>query len=331
MATEISLTLTHSPAPGVQWDYEVRFEETATGHRVTCRDRDSGRMTTVRRSKRALEWRVALADIEATDATWLWMDDHDLLSVTGLCEWQADMMRLAACKSDRAPSEEAGFLLRLDDLSIERFVDHYGRLIKSPAIDLVRELIEVYSETGAIKVIGQQIKMLAGRGQQEDPDQWVQRVRDACLASPGAGPSLRVASAVGDSDALFALAQGPRPRIAAVRAILFCKWVEFLLPTTFKRTSWNLGEQPELVVAEWIVAACARPGEIADAAGSAPALHAAVEQFRFASDAFIAEVGALPAATSYWGGIGQQVRKLSAAQTKRIQGRVLGETNSLHG
>jgi hypothetical protein len=329
MTAGITLMLTHSPAPGVQWEYEVHINETAAGHRVMCKDRDTGRMMTVRRSKRALSWRVALADIEATEATWLWIDERDLLSVTGLCEWQADVLRLAACKSDRAPSEEAGFLLRLDDLSIEQFVNHYGRLIASPAIDLVRELIEIYLETGAIKVIGQQIKMLANHGQQRDPDQWVQQVREACLASPGAGPSLRVASAVADADALRALANGPRPRIPAVRAILFRKWVEFLLPTTFKRTTGRLGEQPELVLAEWILAACARPGEIADAAESDPALLAAVEQFRAASDAFLAEVGALPAATSYGGGIAQSIQRLAATHTRRIQVHVLGERSSL--
>jgi hypothetical protein len=325
MTAGIALMLTHSPAPGVQWEYEVQFDETETGHRVMCRDRDTGRMMTVRRSKRALTWRVALADIEATEATWLWMDNHDLLSVTGLCEWQADMLRLAACKSDRAPSEEAGFLLRLDDLSIERFVNHYGRLIESPAINLVRELIEVYSETGAIKVIGQQIKMLASHGQQEDPDQWVQRVRETCLASPSAGPSLRIANAVADADALLALAKGPRPRNAAVRANLFRKWVELLLPTTFNRTRWNLGQQPELEVAEWIVAGCSRPGEMADAAGADPALQAALEQFRSAAKAFLAEVAARPAATSYAGGIGRQLEMMAAAQTERVCRQVLGD------
>jgi hypothetical protein len=118
---------------------------------------------------------------------------------------------------------------------------------------------------------------------------------------------------------------GPPPRNPAVRALLFQKWVELVLPVTFERTSWKLGDQPELVAAEWIVGACAKPGEIARAAESDPTLSSAVERFKSATDAFIQRVAAMPEASSYTAGIGWLLERKAASKAAAIRHRVLGD------
>lgn len=320
----IVLSLAHSPAPGVQWEYEVRFEATATGHRVSVKDPNNGRLRTLRRSRKALTWRAALADLVALEETWLRGDLRAALEVSGVSGWQADVLRLAACRIEDSPPLEAELLVQLSDEAIERFAERWGSFIVEPALAVVRSLVEMHAETGAVSVIQDHL-LRSTPSDGTAPDAWLESVRQRCEANPGPGPSLAAARALRDAPAFLALAEGPPPRNPAVRALLFQKWVELVLPVTFERTSWKLGDQPELIAAEWVVSECAKPGELMDAAASNPGLRLAVDRFRAAVEAFTQEVVSKTAATSYAAGIGLQLMHRASRKAEEIRYQVIGD------
>lgn len=324
MGPIIVLNLAHSPAPGVQWEYEVRFEATATGHHVLAKHPDSGRLRTVRRSRKALTWRAALADVVELEETWLRGDLRAALEVSGISGWQADVLRLAVCRIEDSPPLEAELLVQLSDEAIERVAERWGSLIAEPALAVVRSLVEVHAETGAVSVIQDHL-LRSTPSDGTAPDAWLEGVRQRCQANPGPGPSLAAARALRDAPSFLALAEGPPPRNPAVRALLFQKWVELVLPVTFERTSWKLGDQPELVAAEWVLAACPKAGELAQAAESDIALKSALERFRSAVDAFVQKVAAMPEASSYTAGIGWLIMRKAASKASDIQRRVFGD------
>ncbi len=322
MLSSIELSLLHSPAPGVQWEYEVRIEATATGHRVVVRNPYSGRMRTVRRSRKALTWRAALNDLLKVKETWLHGDLRTSLDVTGVHGWQADMLRLAACRVEDSPPLEAELLVQLSDEVIERVAERWGKLTAEPALAVLNELVEVHAESGALSVI-EDLVMRSSPDDGRAPGAWLTRVRQACRDNPGLGPSLATARSLQDAAALLTLAEGPPPRNAAVRALLFQRWVELVLTSPFHVR--GLGNQPELIAAEWIVDSCAKPGEIARAAESDPALKSAVERFKREADAFVQRVAAIPEARSYAAGIGRMLERGAAAKFAAIRHRVLGD------
>ena len=323
MTNSILLHLELSPGPGVTWDYEVRFESTSTGHSVFARNPYTRRMRTVRRSRKPLTWRTALADIEACDETWVGTDQPETVDVYGLDQWQADILRLAACKIDPLPSPEARLLAMLSDEAIEHAATRLGRLLEHPALQIIQELIEIHAETGAIDVIQEQV-LGAPDLRRVSPDEWIERVREACEERPAVGPSMSAARAVEDAAALVRLASGPKPRRPSVRALLFQKWVDFVMPTAFDQPVRGLGDSPDLKVASWIVAACENPGEISDASDSDPALRLRVERFQREVDDFLARVEGMPQATSYAAGIGRQLMVKVSAQARNIRLWVLG-------
>lgn len=128
-----------------------------------------------------------------------------------------------------------------------------------------------------------------------------------------------------DASTFLALAEGPPPRDPSVRALLFRKWVKHVQPTTFERTSWRMGDQPELLAAEWIVKACAKPGELLAAAGSDRPLKSAIKSFTVAVDAFVRGVASSPQASSYTAGLGRQAKVRAASMAKKVRLWVLGE------
>jgi len=311
----------------VTWDYEVRIEATSTGHSVIARNPYTRRMRTVRRSRKPLTWRTALADIEACDETWVGTDQPKTVDVDGLDQWQADILRLAACKIDPLPSPEARLLAMLSDEAIERAANRWGRLVQHPARQIVQELIEIHAETGALSVIQEQV-LRSPDLRRTVPDEWVERVRKACEARPAIGPSMSAASAIKDAEALTRLSGGPKARRPSVRAMLFQKWVDFVMPTAFSHASGSLGGSPGLQIAAWIVAACDKPGEIAEASDSDPDLRLRVDKFKHAVDDFLARVEATPQATSFAAGLGRQLLGREAAQARDVRLRVLGDGKS---
>lgn len=324
MNAAIFMNCAVSPAPGVQWEYEVRFEATATGHRVLVKNPESGRLRTVRRSRKALTWRAALTDLLELEETWLRGDLRAPLEVSGVSGWQADMLRLAVCRIEDSPPLEAELLVQLSDEAIERVAERWGSLIAEPTLAVLRGLVEVYAETGAVSAIQDHLLHYSPADGMAS-DVWLESVRQHCQDNPGPGPSLSAARSLRDPQSFLALAEGPPPRNPAVRALLFQKWVELVLPVTFRRTSWKLGDQPELLAAEWVVSACARPGELLNSAASDPVLRSAVEQFRSAVDAFMQEVASQPEGTSYAAGIGLQLQRKAAKKAGEIRHRVIGD------
>lgn len=119
----------------MQWEYDVRIERTVSGHRVIARDIDTGRLRTVRRSRKALTWRTALVDLLEVEETWLWGDFLSDVEVSGVSGWQADMLRLAACRLEGSPSREVRLLMKLSDRAIERFAERWGSLVTEPALN----------------------------------------------------------------------------------------------------------------------------------------------------------------------------------------------------
>ena len=305
----------------------MRLEATATGHHVLVKNPDSGRLRTVRRSRKPLTWRAALADVLELEETWLRGDLRAALEVSGVSGWQADVLRLAVCRIEDSPPLEAELLVQLSDEAIERVAERWGSLIAEPALAVLRGLVEVQAETGAVSVIQDRL-LRSTPADGKTPDAWLEGVRQRCQANPGPGPSLAAARALRDAPSFLALAEGPPPRNPAVRALLFQKWVELVLPVTFERTSWKLGDQPELVAAEWVVGACAKPGEIARAAESDPTLSSAVERFKSAADAFIQRVAEMPEASSYTAGIGWLLERKAASKAAAIRRQVAGDDGS---
>lgn len=324
MVDSISLSLSYSSGPGMQWDYAVRIEATQSGHRVVAIDPISGQMRTVRRSRKALTWRIALVDLFEIEETWLRGDLRNEVDIGGVAGWQADMLRLAVCRIEDDRSHEAELLSKLSDRAIERFAKCWGPLVAKPALAMASSLAEVYADTGTIAVIEDHVLRTA-RADVAAPEAWLDRVRAACEESPGPGPSMAAARSVQDAESFLALAAGPPPRSSAVRALLFLKWAELVLPTTFDRSCGRLGDQPELVAVEWVISACAKPGEIAAAAESDPALKAAVARFCAAVDEFVQSVSEMPKATSYAGGISWLVKRKAAATAVKVRNRVLGD------
>lgn len=308
----------------MQWEYEVRIETTVSGHHVLARDIDTGRLRTVRRSRKALTWRTALVDLLEVEETWLLGDFLSDVGVSGVSGWQADMLRLAACRLDGSPSQEVQLLIKLSDLAIERFAERWGSLVTEPALNVARDLVQIHAETDATSVIEDYV-LHSTPIDAKSTDAWLERLREACECNPGPGPSMAAVRSLRDVESLLDLADGPPPRSTAVRALLFRRWVELVLPIAFARTGWTLGDQPELVAAEWIVAACSKPGELAQAAESDPALKSALEKFRSAVDAFVQSVAAMPEASSYAAGIGRQLERRAATKAVKIRQQVFGD------
>jgi hypothetical protein len=327
---DIVMSLAHSPAPGAHWECEIRMEPTATGHIVRASNPETGRMKVVHRSRKPLTWRAALDDLQALEEARFAIEEAQLVEVSGVCEWQADMLRLAACRIDVARSAESVLLAQLSDAAIENLARIWGRLVSAKAREGVRELDEIHSETGALAVIEEWV-LSANEDDGADSEGWLEEVRAACQADPGPGPSLAAAKKVTTAAQLLELAQGPPPRDPAVRAVLFRKWVDLLMVEAFNDNRRSLGDDPGLRSAEWLVGPCVQAGELAHAARGDDPLADSLRRFRSAVDTFLdADLLQLPA-SNWASGVAQSLRTSALKRARALRDRVCGDANGTAG
>jgi hypothetical protein len=322
---DIVMSLAYSPAPGAQWECEIRMEPMATGHIVRASNSETGRIKVVRRSRRPLSWRAALDDLQALEEARfaVEVEEAHLVEVSGLCEWQADMLRLAACRIDVARTAESVLLSQLSDAAIENLARRWGRLVSAKAREVVRELDEIHSETGALAVIEEWVRS-ATKEDCDDSEGWLERMRQACQANPGPGPSLAAAKKVTTAAQLLELAQGPPPRDLVVRAVLFRKWVDLLMVEAFNESRRSLGDDPGLRSAEWLVGPCVQAGELAHAARGDDPLADSLRRFQTAVDKFLGAEPSAPPSANWASGIGQSLRRRALERARALRDRVCG-------
>jgi hypothetical protein len=327
---DIVMSVAYSPAPGAHWECEIRMEPTATGHIVRTSSPETGRMRVVRRSRRPLSWRAALDDLQALEEARFAVEEAHLVEVSSLCEWQADMLRMAACRIDVARSAESVLLAQLSDDAIENLARRWGRLVSAKAREVVRALDEIHSDTGALAVIEEWVRS-ATKEDCDDSEGWLERMRQACQANPGPGPSLAAAKKVTTAAQFLELAQGPPPRDPAVRAVLFRKWVDLLMVEAFNENRRSLGDDPGLRSAEWIVGPCVQAGELAHAAGGDAPLADSLRRFQTAVDKFLGAEPSAPPGANWASGIGQSLRRRALERASVLRDRVCGDANGTAG
>jgi hypothetical protein len=323
MTVDIVMSLAYSPAPGAHWECEIRMEPTATGHIVRVSNPETGRIEVVHRSRKPLTWRAALDDLQALEEVRFAIEEAHLVVVSGLCEWQADMLRLAACRIDVAQSSEALLLAQLSDAAIENLTRRWGRLVSAKAREVVRELDEIHSETGALAVIEEWVRSATKEGC-DDSEGWLERMRQACQANPGSGPSLAAAKKVTTAAQLLELAQGPPPRDPAVRAVLFRKWVELLMAEAFNENRRSLGDDPGLRSAEWLVGPCMQAGELLHAARGDDSLANSLRRFDAAVERFLGNQPSQQPASNWASGVAQSLRGRALERARALRDRVCG-------
>jgi hypothetical protein len=327
MTVDIVMSLAYSPAPGAHWECEIRMEPTATGHIVRTSNPETGRMRVVRRSRRPLSWRAALDDLQALEEARFAVEEAHLVEVSSLCEWQADMLRLAACRIDVARSAESVLLAQLSDDAIENLARRWGRLVSEKAREVVRELDEIHSETGALAVIEEWVRS-ATKEDCSDSEGWLERMRQACQANPGPGPSLAAATKVTTVAQFLELAQGPPPRDPAVRAVLFRKWVDLLMVEAFNENRRSLGDDPGLRSAEWLVGPCVQAGELAHAARGDDPLADSLRRFDAAVEKFLGTQPSQQPASNWASGIGQSLLRRALERARALREKVCGDASA---
>ena len=329
----VHLTMDHSPAPGVQWEYDVLIESLKEGHRVIAQSWETGRSRIVRRSRKTLSWRVAVKDVLELEDTWLWIDDLHAVSVWGLPEWQADIVRLAVCKVDANHASEPAFLIQFSDSALIIIEARWGRLIDTPALEVIRGLEETFLRGGNLDVI-EKMLLTCSDEQAKDVESWLETVTEACAACKtrrATHPfrtrfSAAKIEAITSSHDLLKIMKGPQPSSHTLKWLIFQQWHRLLLHKTFERNNFGTSFESFYDAADWIVHAWHSPGDLARDAEAHPELRAVAAQVRAFLDDFIRYVRTMPPATTWNAGFGRFLAGRAAARAESIRRHAFGDS-----